>query len=136
MTKRIGDQAETLVCDFLSLNRLTVVERNFHSRYGEIDIIATDQQLNLCFIEVKARKFNINTHYAHAVESVSRAKQNKIILTAQKYLEEFPEYEQYFCRFDVITVEYKNQQQLVQSIQTLLKDSSFQLQWIQHAYTL
>ena len=75
-----------------------ILERNYHSRFGEIDIIATDGEY-LVFSEVKTRMTGGLTHPA---ESVTKSKQSKIMKTAQIYLMRMPSELQ--PRFDVVSV--------------------------------
>ncbi len=58
------------------------IERNYHSRHGEIDIIAENEEYIL-FIEVKTRKADSMTA---PKEAVDYRKQQKIILTAEDYM--------------------------------------------------
>ncbi|MBP9719182.1 MAG: YraN family protein [Candidatus Levybacteria bacterium] len=54
----VGKLGEDLACEYLLKNNYTIVERNFHAKGGEIDIIAIEtakNQKTLCFIEVKTR---------------------------------------------------------------------------------
>lgn len=57
---------------------------NYHSRYGEVDVIAADRE-TICFVEVKTRQAGAQVG---AALSVSLAKQRKIIQTALLYLQE------------------------------------------------
>lgn len=68
---------------------------NFRTRFGEIDIIAENAQY-VIFAEVKTRK---NARYGPACEAVTPAKQAKIIVAAQAWLQEHPTEKQ--PRFDV-----------------------------------
>ena len=74
------------------------VTRNYHSRYGEIDLIAENDEYIL-FVEVKTRKDNSMTA---PKESVDFYKQRKIIKTAECYLMQSPSEKQ--PRFDVFEV--------------------------------
>ena len=76
----------------------SILERNFHSRYGEIDIIAANDEF-IVFAEVKTRA--ANSVYRPA-EAVTVSKQQKIIKTAQSYLLRFETDLQ--PRFDVIEI--------------------------------
>lgn len=108
-----GQNGEALVADYLKKQGFIIVERNFHSRFGEIDIIAENEQYIL-FVEVKTRKAN---SFAAAAESVDGAKQQKIMLTAQIYLSRA------FCelqpRFDVaeVTLEEENEEYKINYIE-------------------
>lgn len=93
-----GSEGENIACEFLERNGYTVKERNYHSRYGEIDIIAEKDGF-IVFVEVKRRKKNSRVS---PFEAVSYSKQNKIISTAVLYLQEKDSLLQ--PRFDVISV--------------------------------
>ena len=83
--KRItGDIGENFAVKYLEKRGYKILERNYHSRYGEIDIIAQDDQF-IVFIEVKARKSFSRVSPADAVDY---NKQKKICLTAMKYITE------------------------------------------------
>ena len=69
--------------------------------HGEIDIIAQDNG-QLVFIEVRARN---NRYFDSAAGSVNKRKQQRIILTAQLFLQRRPQWASKPCRFDVIAFE-------------------------------
>ena len=96
-----GRQAEDWVSVHVTQHNLQIITRNYRSHYGEIDIIAWDQE-TLVFIEVRYRT---PQGYGSALESVTRAKQRRIIRTAQYFLLEKQWGEKYPCRFDVIAIE-------------------------------
>lgn len=101
-TKKIGDEHELLACHYLERQGLTIIEQNFHSRGGELDIIAQESN-TLVFVEVKYRK---NKNYGGAISAISPNKQEKIRRTAQYYMQQaaLNEYNT-ACRFDVIAIE-------------------------------
>lgn len=101
-TTVIGKIGEDNACDFLIKKGYEILFRNFHSRFGEIDIIATKDDV-LAFVEVKKRK---NTDFGQPSEYVTLKKQQKIIKTATIFLMEHDLDLQ--PRFDIIEV-YKNQ---------------------------
>ena len=49
-----GKLGEDITADYLCKNDFEIVARNYHSRYGEIDIIAKNSEF-IAFVEVKAR---------------------------------------------------------------------------------
>ena len=104
--KRLGKSGEDLATDFLISNGYTIITRNYHSAYGEIDVIALRED-TVVFIEVKTRSSN---HQA-ALNSVSAAKQKKLVNTASIFLSQNPSYELLPTRFDVITIIHKNNNQ-------------------------
>ena len=97
MDNRTGKVGEDYAASLLEQQGWQLLERNYHSRYGEIDIIARDGQY-IVFVEVKTRR---STGLDHPLASVTRAKQQKLIKTALLYLTEHPEAQQLDCRFDV-----------------------------------
>jgi len=77
-----------------------IVERNHRRREGEIDIIARLGNI-LAFVEVRCRRGSL---MGTAIESLSRAKQRRLVTLAQAYTQEHegcPEQ----CRIDVIAVD-------------------------------
>lgn len=80
-TKNTGVTGEDDALLFLQSAGYTVIERNYRSRFGEIDLIARDGEYTV-FIEVKRRT---NTRYGLPREAVTAAKQRKIIMTAREY---------------------------------------------------
>ena len=97
MGKNIGTLGEDAAATFLIKKGYEIVARNYHSRYGEIDIIAAIGQY-IVFAEVKTRRQN---SMCRPAETVTVSKQQKIIKTALSYLMEHPEYDDYQIRFDV-----------------------------------
>ena len=81
-SKGLGDWSENLACDWLIGHKLKLEERNFRSRYGEIDLIMKDQDC-LVFVEVRYRK---NATFGSAEESVNQKKCQRLIATAENYL--------------------------------------------------
>lgn len=90
---------ENLALKYLLKNHLTLVKRNFRSRFGEIDLIMKDGD-TLTFIEVRFRK---NTSHGSSSESVNISKQKKIIKTAEIFLMQNNGWH-LDSRFDVIAI--------------------------------
>ena len=90
-----GEQAARV---FLERHGYVILETNFRTRFGEIDIIAQDGKYTV-FAEVKMRK---NDRFAAAREHVTPAKQARILAAAEEWLQSHPEAPQ--PRFDVIEV--------------------------------
>ena len=102
-----GQHYEALACSFLEQQGLTLLTSNFHSRLGEIDLIMLDGD-TLVFIEVRFRQAS---QFASAAESITQAKQQRIINTAKMFLAKNKAYQQCFCRFDVIAIELDSAQE-------------------------
>jgi len=80
MSRAKGDIAEERACEFLLKNDFMIVQRNFYSRFGEIDIIAQKDEI-LHFIEVKSA-----LEYEIAIENITKSKLSKLIKTAYVYM--------------------------------------------------
>ncbi len=93
-----GAWGEDAACGYLEGLGYRIVERNFRTRFGEIDIIA-ERGAYIVFAEVKSRK---NARFAEAREFVTEAKQRKILTTAELWLSGHRTELQ--PRFDVIEV--------------------------------
>lgn len=98
-TSNSGRLAEDFAVELLTSKGYKVIERNFRSRFGEIDIIALKDGY-LIFIEVKAR-WNLN--YGYPEEAVSRKKIWKIGKTGEYYSLLHPELPKKL-RIDVVSL--------------------------------
>ena len=96
--KRLGDCGEEYTVRYLEEKGFHIVERNWHSRYGEIDIIAVNEQY-LLLVEVKTRRAG---SMIPGEQAVTPQKQQRLVLTAQCYLQRYPTELQ--PRFDVAAV--------------------------------
>ena len=98
----LGQKGEGFAETFLRKKGYKVIEKNFKSRIGEIDIIAEDRG-TLVFVEVKTRE---NLLYGQPFEAVNSRKKRKIANVAMLYLKKLKEIPP--CRFDVVSVYYEN----------------------------
>lgn len=80
--KVLGNFGELISALYLQAEGCLILERQYHTRYGEIDIIAQDAD-NLVFVEVKTRR---NLQYGTGSEAVDYRKQQRIRMTALAYL--------------------------------------------------
>lgn len=81
----IAKLGEDLACEYLRKHSYTIVERNFHARGGEIDIIAIEtvkKEQTLCFIEVKTRT---SAAFGSPFEAISYWKLKSLQKTAIYY---------------------------------------------------
>jgi putative endonuclease len=94
-----GDLGEDIATRYLARRGYEVVERNYRTRRGEIDLVARLGD-TLVFVEVKLRR---GTAYGDPLEAVTPRKQRAIRLMAEEYLaERDPDYED--LRFDVVGI--------------------------------
>ena len=107
--KAIGNLGEQLVSQWLITKNCQVLHRQWHSRFGEIDLIAKGHSgegklrcETLAFIEVKVR--SQGNWDADGLLAITRSKQRKLRLTARYFLVRHPQLSEIPCRFDVALV--------------------------------
>lgn len=108
----LGRQAEQLACAFLQGQGLTLLERNYQCRLGEIDLVMQQGDATV-FVEVRYRGASA---LVDAAGSVDRRKQAKLLATAQYYLQRHPRQARKPCRIDVIAVSPATAQNRIQWI--------------------
>lgn len=97
--QRLGRLGEDRALDHLTGQGLTLVERNFLCKVGEIDLIMK-QRDGLVFVEVRRRAA---AGFGGAAASVTPAKRRRLINAAQYYLLRYPDPPP--CRFDLIAID-------------------------------
>jgi putative endonuclease len=95
----VGEQGERLAAGYLQAKGYEIVERNYRTRRGEIDLIARRQR-ELVFVEVRTRTTN---RFGTPAESVDGRKQKKLRELALAYLQQKGRTASSF-RFDVIAI--------------------------------
>lgn len=115
-TQTAGKEAEDLACRYLKQQGLRLLERNFNTRFGEIDLIMRDRDTTV-FVEVRYRK---HSDIVDPLSSIDQRKQLKLIRTARYYLQQQPNSAFVPARFDVIAITEQGEQQ--------------QIQWIKNAF--
>lgn len=114
MRKNLGNAAEDAAVLFLEKKGIRILERNFRSYHGEIDIIALEEQSTLLVIEVKMRS---SRECGTPAEAVDFRKQRRICYTFNYYRMKEQLREDTSVRFDVIEV-----------------DRNLQCRWIKNAF--
>ncbi|HNR67510.1 MAG TPA: YraN family protein [bacterium] len=100
----IGRQAEEIAARYLLGLGWELIERNFRTKQGEIDLIARDDQ-TLVFVEVKS---NRQARFGRPEERVDERKQRQIARVAEQYLYLKQIFDQ-DCRFDVIALQWQSE---------------------------
>ena len=95
----IGQSGEDDALAYLQQQDLVLVERNFLCKGGEIDLVMQDRDV-LVFIEVRKRA---DKQHGGAAASITPAKQRRLIVAAQRYLQRYKMPPP--CRFDVIAID-------------------------------
>jgi putative endonuclease len=106
-----GAQAEQIAAQYLQKRGLKLVQTNFRSRFGEIDLILRDGE-TLIFAEVRQRS---RGDFGGAAASIDAHKQKRLILTAQQYLASLLHTPP--CRFDAV-----------------LLDAADNVEWVKNAF--
>ena len=99
--QQLGIEGESLACAELEKLGYSIVERNYRTRSGEIDIVANDLG-TVVFVEVKTKT---SGDFGDPVEEVTPQKQRQIVSMGEYYATyccppNTP------CRFDVVTVDF------------------------------
>lgn len=95
-----GLALEKIAALYLQEKGLSILQHNFHCKFGEIDLICKNEN-ELIFVEVRYRK---NNDYGHPEETINFAKKKKILLAAQHYLTQNIWAIDLPCRIDVIAM--------------------------------
>lgn len=94
-----GHAVEQLAERWLSERGLTLAERNYTLRGGEIDLIMWQDDV-LVFVEVRYRQ---QQDHGSGAESITHSKRRKLLRTAEFYLQQQFGNRPPFCRFDVLS---------------------------------
>jgi putative endonuclease len=102
MTKnriKLGRVGEDEAVKFVKKQGYRILQTNYKTKSGEIDIIAEDKKV-VAFIEVKTRSTG---EYGSPLDAVNYHKQNKIIQVANQFLVNY-KVENRECRFDIVAI--------------------------------
>src|SRR5947208_15964439 len=95
----LGEEGERAAARFLEARGYRILERNYRTRRGEIDLIAEDGRM-LVFVEVKVR---LDDRFGGPAAAITRAKQARIARLAQQYLA-WRRVGDRTCRVDVVLI--------------------------------
>jgi putative endonuclease len=107
-----GDAAEERALRFLQQHGLTLIERNFRCKGGEIDLVMQEGN-SLVFVEVRKRA---DTRHGGAAASVTSRKQARLVIAAHTFLQRYKMPPA--CRFDVIAIDAEAMEWLKNAIET------------------
>ncbi|MDE2271743.1 MAG: YraN family protein [Xanthomonadaceae bacterium] len=97
-TRSVGAHFEQLALERMEHAGLKLVERNFRTRFGELDLVMRDGA-TLVFAEVR---YHRDPRFGGGVASVGPGKREKLARAAQGFLQAHPKFASLPCRFDVI----------------------------------
>jgi len=98
--RELGSRYEDKAARFLSEQGYIILEKNFRSKLGEIDLIGKSDGY-LCFIEVKYRS---TSDYGLPSEAVDNRKRRRIVRTALSYMNYHKLPPDTPCRFDIVVI--------------------------------
>lgn len=84
----IGRRGEDLACEFLVAAGFTICERNFRTKFGEIDVIASQKAEVTVFVEVKTRT---SSSFGTPAEAFDRRKRLRFERAVRCYLADHPD---------------------------------------------
>jgi len=96
----LGRKGEDLATDFFQKQGYRILTRNFHCRYGELDLVV-EKDKQIIFVEVKTRA---NNACGSAIEGINNLKKNKIVLTAFNWLTKYHREDEAW-RIDIIAID-------------------------------
>ena len=97
--KKLGNRGEKIAAKFLRKQGYQIIEKNYHSRLGEIDIVAKEDE-SIVFVEVKTR---CSTDFGLPEEALSYDKRRRLSKLALGYLAH-RRIKDTNCRFDVVSI--------------------------------
>ncbi|MCL7745404.1 YraN family protein [Guyparkeria hydrothermalis] len=115
--RQLGRAAEELALAHLERAGLSRLDRNVRAGRGEIDLILRDGD-TLVFVEVRARA---DGALVSAAESLSARKCAKVRETAERLIAARPDWQAFYCRFDVVAV-------------TATANQTPEIQWLRDAF--
>lgn len=109
--RSLGRWGEDLVKKHLQEKKYKIIAQNFYSRFGEIDLVAFDQQKKeLVFIEVKTRQ---TRNFGFPEDAVTSHKISHLEKAINFFRARRPIYQKYPYRLDVVTVEIDTQNETI-----------------------
>ena len=113
MNRQLGQAGEDLAVKYLQGKCYSIVERNFRTAYGEIDIIC-EVSGGLVFVEVKTRRSH---KFGLPQEAITPAKIRHLKRAAYQYLDSYSRPFK-FIRFDVVAITIQSDQNRIEHIES------------------
>jgi putative endonuclease len=106
--KQLGDKGETIAAEYLQREKFQLLDKQYHTRFGEIDIVALDSDM-IVFVEVKTRT---SDRFGLPEESITPAKIEHLENAGLIWLQEHPDSPEDW-RIDVISLLLDHQDQVL-----------------------
>lgn len=97
--RQLGALGEQQALLYLQQQGLALLARNWQCRQGELDLVMREDE-TVVFVEVRYRR---RPTWGSALESIDGRKQQRLVRTAQAFLQSQSQWAQHPCRFDVLT---------------------------------
>ncbi|MCM8814494.1 MAG: YraN family protein [Candidatus Omnitrophica bacterium] len=101
--KEKGSEGEEIAVRFLKANGYRILDRNYRTKYGEIDIVAQKKKC-IVFVEVKTR---LSNEFGSPAEAVDERKLFRIASVANQYIQK-ERLDDFSFRFEVVSVTKQN----------------------------
>ncbi len=111
--QKLGQRGEATAAQFLERKGFTMVARNAHTHYGEIDLIA-QRDGALSFVEVKTRS---NLRFGYPETAITAQKLEHMTHSAQAWIEDHPEWHACAWQLDVIAIQLVKQPDATETLQ-------------------
>jgi putative endonuclease len=101
--KMIGKWGEDIAVSFLEQNGYSIINRNYHTPYGEIDIIAAEEdqgEIYIVFVEVKTRT---SDRFGNPEDGITSRKKDHLMAAIDQFFQENPDLENSW-QIDVIAI--------------------------------
>lgn len=102
----LGARGESLAWGYLKKQGYEILEKNFRTKLGEIDVIASKRR-TLVFIEVKTRR---NHNFGLPEEAIDWKKRRKMVRIAELYLQS-KRWENKEARFDILSITWNGKEE-------------------------
>lgn len=111
----LGKQGEKIAEKFMLSKGYELLCRNYRYNRAETDLILLDKKLKtLVFTEVKTRR---SKTFGEPEESITYRKSEQMLKSADGFISEHPEYEDYERRIDVVTIYIEGNKTIVNHIE-------------------
>ncbi len=103
-TRARGTRGEDLALEYLIGQGYNLVQRNWRSRSGELDLVMRDGDC-LVIVEVKARQGDAA---GRAEQAISRVQGRRLLNAGEWFMQQHPEYADLFWRCDLVAITYRD----------------------------
>lgn len=137
-SKELGKLGETYAALRLMQQGWHVIDRNWHSRQGELDLVMITPEQKLVFVEVKTRR---SVQYGTPLEAINQDKRNKLRKAGMQWIEKFgTDIPRYRIRFDAVSIlvinkyTYSDSACMIQALEEIDNKSNIQFTHIPGAF--